>query len=179
MTQFYWLNSTKNHPNIFLRLNIRKDNMSDRYCRISLNVFKVTGKFTLSTVCQFKDLMPLMCLQCAEWRALMVQSYISESHSRSLLLLLLETKELDDHSRHMSRERHEQGLSADISTAVRERHEWGVLDSLEIWLSLSNIAWNYSANNYSSNKVISCSTNCCSIWTTAAKFDIFSPSKHE
>lgn len=84
----------------------------------------MTGQLTLSIISEFKDPIAVlsMPLQCAKRRALLMQSYTSETHYRSLLLLL-ETKERHDHSRHMSRERQGQRLSADNSTAIRERHE--------------------------------------------------------
>ncbi len=139
--------------------------------RTGRSVFMVMGHFILSIICQFKDPVAvlLMPLQCAERRALVMKSYTSETHYRSLLLL--ETKECHDHSRHMSRERQGQRLSADNSTAIRERHEWGVPDSLQFWLSLSKIAWNYSSNDANTDSLC-CSANCCSYWTRVAQFDI-------
>lgn len=127
---------------------------------------------TLSVICQFKDPVAvlLMLLQRAARRTLLMQSYTSETHYRSPLLLL-KTKACHDHSRHMSREQQGQRLSADNSTAIRERHEWGGPDSLQIWLSLSKLAWNYSSNDANTHSLY-CSANCCSFWTRAAQFVI-------
>ncbi len=66
--------------------------------------------------------------------------------------------------------RDKDSLQTTLLQSETDMNEGGA-DSLQIWLSRSKLAWNYSSNDAKTHSVC-CSANGCSSWTRAARFDI-------
>lgn len=126
-------------------------------------------RWWVNSRCQFYGCSKMQCLQCiahGDWRVLIMQSYTSQTDYRSLLLL--ETKEHHDHSRHMSRERQGQRLCRPLY--CNHRKTWmRVLDSHHLCLFLSSIDWNYSWND-AQTASLCCSHRYCSLWTRVVSY---------